>query len=140
MRFLMLMYPGIEQESDWTPSAEAVAAMTAYNQELTEAGILLALDGLHPSSEGARVTFSGGKPTVVDGPFAETKELVGGYWIIQTRDKEEAVAWAARCPTQDGSHLEVRRIFEMSDFPADVQAAGQLSQTPPAQTADNPPH
>src|SRR6202035_1159126 len=96
MRFMMFMYPGLEQEADWQPSAEAVAAMGAYNEELTKAGVLLALDGLHPSSEGARVAFAGGRPTVIDGPFTETKELIGGYWLIQAASKEEAVEWAKR--------------------------------------------
>jgi hypothetical protein len=135
MRFMMFMYPGLEQESDWMPSAEDVAAMGAYNEELTKAGVLLTLDGLHPSSEGARVHFPDDRATVTDGPFAETKELVGGYWIIDVPSKAQAVEWASRCPGSDGCFVEVRRVFEMSDFPADVQAAAELSQEPPEQTA-----
>jgi hypothetical protein len=135
MRFMMFMYPGISDDADWAPSPEDVAAMMAYNEELTKAGALLALDGLHPPSGGARVSVSGGKRTVTDGPFAEAKEIVGGYWIIQAKSKEEAVAWASRCPLDEGSFIEVRQVFEMSDFPEDVQAAaGELSQPPPEQT------
>jgi hypothetical protein len=136
MRFMMFMYPGLEQESDWQPSAEAVAAMNVYNEELTKAGVLLALDGLHPSSEGARVSFSSGRRTVTDGPFTETKELIGGYWLIQAASKEEAVEWATRCPVDGDAMIEVRRVYEMSDFPEDVRAAAALSVTPPEQTAN----
>lgn len=134
MRFMMFMYPGIEDEADWSPSPEAVAAMSKYNEQLTKAGVLLALDGLHPATEGARVSFAGGKPTVTDGPFSEAKEVVGGYWLIQVKDKEEAVQWASRVPASDREMVEVRRVYEMSDFPADVAAAAELSQTPPEQT------
>jgi hypothetical protein len=133
MRFMMFMYPGIE-EASWEPDAEAVAAMGRYNEELTKAGALLALDGLQPASKGARVTFSGGEIMVTDGPFAEAKEVIGGYWIIQARSKEEAVEWASRCPAQD-CMIEVRQVYEMSDFPEDVQAAGELSRQPPEQPA-----
>jgi hypothetical protein len=121
MRFMMLMYPQIS-EADWQPDADAVAAMTKYNEELRKAGVLLALDGLHDSSKGARVAFSEGRTTVTDGPFAEAKELIGGYWVIQARSKEEAVEWAKRCP-QDNCMIEVRQVFEMSDFPPEVRAA-----------------
>jgi hypothetical protein len=137
MRFMMFMYPGIAaaDEAEWEPDAEAVAAMSAYNEQLNKAGILLALDGLHPASEGARVSFTGGKSTVKDGPFTESKELIGGYWLIQARNKEEAVQWASRCPAADGDVIEVRRVYEMSDFPPEVQAAAELSELPPEQTA-----
>ncbi len=121
MRFMMFMYPEITEE-EWTPSAEDVAAMSRYNEELRKAGLLLSLDGLHPPAEGARVSFSGDATTVTDGPFAEAKEVVGGYWLIQARSKEEAVEWASRCPGEDCT-IEVRRVFEMEDFPADVQEA-----------------
>jgi len=125
MRFMMLMIPkGYEKaEPGATPDAKAVAAMMKYNESLQKAGVLLALDGLHPPSAGARVSFSGGKPSVTDGPFTETKETLGGYWIIQVQSKEEAVQWASRCPVSDNAVIEVRRVFEMSDFPADVQKA-----------------
>jgi hypothetical protein len=123
MRFMMFMYPEITEE-EWTPSAEAVAAMGRYNEELRKAGMLLALDGLHPPGEGARVKFGSGgaTPTVTDGPFAEAKEVVGGYWVIQARSKEEAVEWAKRCPGESCT-IEVRRVFELEDFPQDVQEA-----------------
>ncbi|HVP03763.1 MAG TPA: YciI family protein [Solirubrobacteraceae bacterium] len=134
MRFLMLMRPDISDEADWQPSAEDVAAMRRYNEELAQAGALLALDGLHPSSEGARVAFTGATPSITDGPFAEMKEVVGGYWIIRADSKQEAVAWAARCPAREGDVIEVRRIYELSDFPQDVQDAAALSRTPPEQT------
>jgi hypothetical protein len=123
MRFMMLMIPNIPDEADWTPSAEAVAAMTKFNAALTNAGVLLSLDGLQPSSKGARVSFSAGRATVTDGPFTEAKELIGGYWLIQAKSKEEAVAWASRCPAADGDVIEVRQVYEMSDFPPEVQAA-----------------
>jgi hypothetical protein len=136
MRFMMFMYPGVRAEADWQPTPEAVKAMMEYNEELTKAGALLALDGLHHATKGARVAFSGGKPTVTDGPFAEAKEIVGGYWIIDAKSKEEAVEWARRCPADEGDMIEVRQVYEMSDFPADVQAAaGELSQEPPEQTS-----
>jgi hypothetical protein len=97
--------------------------MTKYNEALTKAGVLLALDGLHPPSVGTRVSFSGGKPRVTDGPFAEAKEVIGGYWLIQVKSKAEAVQWASRCPAGDGDVIEVRQVQEMSDFPPDVQKA-----------------
>jgi len=125
MRFMMLMIPkGYEKaEAGAMPSAEMVAKMTKYNQALTKAGVLIALDGLHPASNGARVSFSGGKRTVTDGPFTEAKELLGGYWMIQVKSKQEAVEWASRCPAQDGDVIEVRQVQEMSDFPPEVQKA-----------------
>jgi hypothetical protein len=135
MRFMMIMLPnvpGIDEES-WAPDAEAVAAMGKYNEELTKAGVLLALDGLQPPAKGARVSFAGGSASVTDGPFAEAKELIGGYWMIEVSSKEEAVQWASRCPGADGDTIEVRQVYEMADFPPDVQAAGRLSQEPPAQ-------
>ena len=122
MRFTMFMYPQIE-EADWNPSAEDFVAMGRYNEELRKAGMLLALDGLHPPAEGASVSFDDdGGTKFTDGPFTEAKEVVGGYWVIQARSKEEAVEWAKRCPGR-GCRIEVRRVFEMEDFPEDVQAA-----------------
>jgi hypothetical protein len=125
MRFMMLMIPkGYEKAEPGTmPSAEAVAAMMKYNESLRKAGVLLALDGLHPPSTGVRVSFSGGKPKVTDGPFAEAKEVLGGYWMIQVKSKEEAVEWATRCPASDNEVIEVRQVHEFSEFPADVQEA-----------------
>jgi hypothetical protein len=97
--------------------------MMKFNEELAKAGALIALDGLHPSSKGARIAFAGGKPKVTDGPFTEAKEVIGGYWMIQAKSKEEAVNWAKRCPAADGDVIEIRQVFEMSDFPPDVQRA-----------------
>ena len=116
MRFMMIMYPGAKAEGGSLPDPKAMAAMMKYNEELTKAGVLLALDGLQPTAKGARVRFHAGKPTVTDGPFTETKELVGGYWMIQVKSKEEAVEWARRCPGSDDEMIELRQVFEMSDF------------------------
>ncbi|MEI9899229.1 MAG: YciI family protein [Hyphomicrobium sp.] len=125
MRFMMLMIPkGYESASPGTtPDAKAVEAMMKYNEELQKAGVLLALDGLHPPSMGTRVSFAGGKPTATDGPFAEAKEVIGGYWMIEVRSKEEAVQWAKRCPGSANEIIEVRQVQEMADFPPDVQQA-----------------
>lgn len=125
MRFMMLMIPkGYEKAEPGTlPDAKAVAAMMKYNESLQKAGVLLGLEGLHPPSMGTRITFAGGKPKATDGPFAEAKEVLGGYWMIQVKSKEEAVEWASRCPASDNEIIEVRQVQEMSDFPADVQEA-----------------
>jgi hypothetical protein len=125
MRFMMLMIPkGYENAKPGTmPDAKAVSAMMKYNESLQKAGVLLALDGLHPPSMGARVSFDGGKPQVTDGPFSEAKEVLGGYWMIQVKSKEEAIAWASRCPASGDEIIEVRQVQEFSDFPADVQEA-----------------
>lgn len=125
MRFMMLMIPkGYESAAPGTvPDVKAVEAMMKYNEELQKAGVLLALDGLHPPSMGARVSFHEGKPKVVDGPFAEAKEVLGGYWMIQVRSKEEAIEWAKRCPAGDNEVIEIRQVQELSDFPEDIQQA-----------------
>jgi hypothetical protein len=125
MRFMMLMIPkGYEKAAAGEmPDAKLVAAMMKYNESLQKAGVLLALDGLHPPSMGARVSFAGGKPTITDGPFAEAKEVIGGYWMIQVKSKAEALEWAARCPASDDEVIEVRQVQEFADFPADVQEA-----------------
>jgi hypothetical protein len=125
VRFMMLMIPkGYETAVPGTlPDAKAVAAMMKYNESLQQAGVLLALDGLHPPAMGARVSFAGGKPKVIDGPFPEAKEVVGGYWMIQVRSKEEAVEWARRCPGSENEVIEIRQVQEMSDFPPDVRVA-----------------
>lgn len=136
MRFTMFMLPGgeLRETGEWeAPSADDVGRMGRYNEELTQAGILLALDGLHPPSKGARVSLADGAKKVVDGPFAEAKEVVGGYWVIDVKSKEEAVEWASRCPLGEGDVIEVRQVYEMSDFPEEVQAAAELSQAPPEQ-------
>src|SRR6185295_3883085 len=109
-------------EEDWSPSTDDVAAMNRYNVELREAGMLLALDGLRPPSEGASVVFEGREARVVDGPFAEAKEVVGGFWIIQARSKEEALEWAKRCPGVD-CRVELRPIVELEDLPPEIQQA-----------------
>jgi hypothetical protein len=125
MRFMMLVIPkGYESaRPDAVPEADAVAKMMKYNEDLANAGVLLSLDGLKPPAAGARVSFAGGKPKVTDGPFAEAKECVGGYWMIQVKSKEEAIEWAKRAPMGDNEIIEVRQVQEMADFPADVQAA-----------------
>ena len=125
MRFMMLMIPkGYENAAAGTmPDAEAVAAMMKYNESLQEAGILLSLDGLHPPAMGARITFSGGKPSVSHGPFKDVKEVLGGYWMIQVNSLEEAISWASRCPASDNDIIEIRQVQEFTDFPADVQEA-----------------
>jgi hypothetical protein len=127
MRFMMLMIPkGYEDARPGTmPEADAVAAMMKYNQSLHEAGVLISLDGLHPPSMGARVSFAGGKPRVTDGPFAEVKEVLGGYWMINVASKEEAIDWATRCPASGNEVIEVRQVQEMEDFPPDVKAAAR---------------
>jgi hypothetical protein len=125
MRFMMLMIPrGYETAPPGTmPPADAVAAMMKYNEELEKAGVLLSLDGLHPPSMGARVSFRGGKASVTDGPFIETREVLGGYWMIDVASKEEAVRWASRCPGGDNEVIEIRQVQEFEDFPEDVQRA-----------------
>ena len=123
MRFMMLMIPEVYSKPvspGFKPDPAAVAEMGKYNEELAKAGILLALDGLQPTSKGARVRFSGSKRTVIDGPFAEAKEVLGGYWMIQVKSKEEAVEWARRCPAAPGDKIEIRQVFEMSDFGPEV--------------------
>jgi hypothetical protein len=123
MRFMMIMFPkGYENaKPDTVPELKAMEAMRKYNEQLQKAGVLLALDGLTPPSAGARVTFKDGKSRVTDGPFSEAKEVVGGYWMIQVKSREEALEWASRIPGKDSEMVEVRRVMEITDFPADVQ-------------------
>lgn len=125
MRFMMLMIPkGYESAPPGVElPVDRVEAMMKYNESLQKAGVLLALDGLHPPSMGARVSFAGGKPKVIDGPFAEAKEVLGGYWMIDVRSKEEAIEWAKRCPGAENEVIEIRRVQEMSDFPEEVRKA-----------------
>jgi hypothetical protein len=121
VRFMMLMIPkGYEKAAPGAmPDAKAIAAMMKYNESLRKAGVLLSLEGLHPPSMGARVSFSGGKPRVTDGPFAEAKEVLGGYWMIQVNSREEAIEWAKRCPGSENETIEIRQVQEISDFPAE---------------------
>jgi hypothetical protein len=125
MRFMMLMIPlGYETAPpDVKLDPERMAAMMKYNQALKDAGVLITLDGLHPPSVGARVSFAGGKPVVTDGPFTEAKEVLGGYWMIDVKSREEAIGWAKRCPASGNEIIEIRQVQELSDFPADVQEA-----------------
>ena len=119
MRFMIMVKATQDSEAGVLPSTELLAAMGKYNEELAEAGILLAGDGLRPSSKGARVRFSGSKRTVVDGPFAETKELVAGFWIWKVKSKEEAIEWVKRCPNPmpgEESVIEIRPVYEAEDF------------------------
>lgn len=127
MRFMLLVMPANYGSAapTATPSPEAVAKMMDFNKSLQQAGVLLALDGLHPPATGARVSYQDGQPTVTDGPFPEAKEVVGGYWIIQVRSRQEAIEWAKRAPMSNTEIIEVRQIHEMSDFPEDVQQATQ---------------
>jgi hypothetical protein len=127
MRFMMLMIPkGYETAAPDAVKgldAKRVEAMMAYNKALEQAGVLVTLDGLHPPATGARVSFHGGTPRVTDGPFAESKEVVGGYWMIRVGSRQEAIEWAKRCPATDNEVIEVRQVQEMEDFSADVQKA-----------------
>jgi len=136
MKFMMMMIPRVYQPATpgseragegFAPPAEAVAKMMKFNEELTKAGALIGLDGLHPILKGARVAFGAGKPIVTDGPYIESKEVVGGYWLLQAKSKEEAVESARRYPAADGDVIEIRQVFEVSDFPYNVK-----------QAADNP--
>jgi hypothetical protein len=129
MRFMMMIFPSEKSEvGTGMPEAESVAVMMKYNESLAKAGVLLTLDGLHPTARGARVTWDEtGRPIVTDGPFAETREIIGGYWMLQVKSREEAIEWARRVPSRDVRKIELRQVFEMTDFPADVQ-----------QAADNP--
>jgi hypothetical protein len=118
MRFMVIVKATNDSEAGEMPSTELLAAMGKYNEELVKAGIMLAGEGLHPSSKGARVRFSGPKRTVIDGPFAETKELIAGYWIWQVRSLDEAIEWVKRCPNpmNGDSDIEIRQVFEAEDF------------------------
>ena len=134
MKFTMFMIPRVYQPDTppgeragegFAPPAEAVAKMMKFNEELAKAGALISLDGLHPPGKGARVKFVNKQPVVTDGPFIESKEVVGGYWLIQAKSKEEAVEWAKRCPAADGDVIEIRQVFDVSDFPPNVRKAAE---------------
>ena len=123
MRFMVMVKANSDTEAGVMPSEQLLTDMGQYNEELVKAGVLLAAEGLHPSSKGARVRFSGGKRSVIDGPFSETKELVAGFWLIQVKSKEEAIEWVKRCPNPMGpgveSEIEIRQVFEAEDFGAE---------------------
>jgi hypothetical protein len=125
MRFMMLMIPlGYENAPPGVElDPERVAAMMKYNEALKDAGVLITLDGLHPPSMGARVSFATGAPVVTDGPFAESKEVLGGYWMIEVKSREEAIAWAKKCPAGPSEIIEIRQVQEMADFSEEVQKA-----------------
>ena len=125
MRFMMVViHPeGTSPPTDAGLFADELAKMGRYNEELMKAGVLLALDGLHPQSAAVRVTFDGGRANAKDGPFAEAKEVVGGYWLIQVKSKQEAVEWAMRCPMNEHGTIEIRQVQEFEEFPQEVQEA-----------------
>ena len=132
MRFMMLMIPKVYQGANgskvgagFTPSEEAVSRMMQYNEELARSGALLAGEGLEPPAKAVRVSFSAGKAAVSDGPFAEAREVLGGYWLIRAGSREEAVAWARRVPAEDGDLIEVRQVFENEDFPPEVRKVAE---------------
>lgn len=138
MRFMLIVKATPESEAGKMPRTELLEAMGKFNEELVNAGVLLAGEGLHPSSRGARVHFSGNKRTVIDGPFSETKELIAGFWLIQVKSLDEAIEWVKRCPNpmESDSDIEIRRVFEMEDFGAELtpelreqeaRIAGQLA-------------
>ena len=118
MRFMIIVKANKDTEAGVLPSEEELTAMTKYNEELVKAGVMLAGEGLQPSSKGARVKFSGSKRTVVDGPFSEAKELIAGFWLFDVKSKEEAIEWVKRCPNPTGaeSEIEIRQVFEAADF------------------------
>jgi hypothetical protein len=122
MRFMAIVKANKDSEAGVLPSKEMLAAMGKFNEEMVKAGVLLAGEGLQPSSKGARVKFSGPTRTVIDGPFTESKELIGGFWLLQVKSKEEAIEWIKRSPNPfDGeSEIEIRQVFEVSDFPAEI--------------------
>ena len=130
MRFMLLVLPKVYEKADanFVPPAELIAKMGKFNKSMSDAGVLLSMDGLHPPAKATRIAFGADKPRLIDGPFTESKELIGGYWIIQVRSKDEAVEWARRAPMLDGDIIEVRQVQEMADFPADVQAAAGIKK------------
>ncbi len=124
MRFMVIVKANKDSEAGVLPSAELLAAMGQYNEELAKAGVLLAAEGLHPSAKGVRVRFSGQKRTVIDGPFTETKELIAGFWLMQARSKEEVIEWVKRAPSPSPGEpeVEIRQVFEADDFGAQLTA------------------
>jgi hypothetical protein len=119
MRFMMLLKANKRTEAGEMPDEKLIASMMKYNEEMVNAGVLLAGEGLHPSAKGARITFAGGKPTVTEGPFGEAKDLIAGFWMIQVKSKDEAIEWAMRCPDPHGTgdgEIELRQVFDAADF------------------------
>lgn len=130
MRFMVIVKASKDSEAGVMPDEKILAEMGAFNEEMTKAGVLLAADGLHPSSKGARVRFSGSKRTVIDGPFAETKELIAGFWILQVKNLEEAIEWIKRAPNPhpgQETDVEIRQVFELEDF-AEVMPAEEMER------------
>src|SRR5271165_4956158 len=121
MRFMMLLPAPAYALEQGPPTKELVIAMWKYNDDMTKAGVMLAAEGLHPPSKGKRLRVSGGKPVITDGPFAEAKEVIAGFWIIQVKSQEEAIEWAKRCPLPEGGVMEIRQVFEECDFPPELQ-------------------
>ncbi|HVX80979.1 MAG TPA: YciI family protein [Devosiaceae bacterium] len=128
MRFMMIVKASPESEAGIMPSSELIAAMGRYNEQLIQAGVLLAAEGLQASSQGARVKMERGKLTVTDGPFAETKELIAGFWLIDVKSKDEALEWVKRIPFEEGQEIELRKVFEASDFPVDSVSEEHLAK------------
>ena len=120
MRFMMQVRANKNSEAGVLPSKELIAAMGKFNEDMVKAGVLLAGEGLHASSKGARIAFSGGKPTMTSGPFADPRELIAGFWLIRVKSKDEAIEWASRCPFADGEVIEIRQVVEASDFPPEI--------------------
>jgi hypothetical protein len=128
MRFMMIVKASKESEAGALPSKELVAAMGKFNEEMIKAGVMLSGEGLHPSSKGARIAYAGQKRTVTDGPFSQPGELIAGFWVIKVKSKQEAMEWASRVPFTNGEVVEVRQIFEASDFPAGEQSGRAAQQ------------
>ncbi len=142
MRFMLLLIPGDDGDAmpDTRSDAEAVAEMAAYHQRLHEAGVLVALDGLHPASAGARVSFASGEATVIDGPFDGTSDVLGGYWMIEVASREDAIAWATRCPAAGSEVIEVRQVQEFAELPPELQrtVTGELDEQGDGSLATDP--
>ena len=121
MRFMMMLPAPVDVLENWQPTKEVVGAMRKFSDDMRKAGVLLSAEGLHPTSKGTRIRVSGGRRTVTDGPFAEAKEVIAGFWMIQVKSKDEAVEWANRCPLEENGLIEVRQVFEAHDFPPDLR-------------------
>ena len=121
MRFMMSLPAPVEMQENFTPTAELFAAMRKYSDDMRKAGVLLLAEGLHPSSKATRIKVSSGKRVVTDGPFTEAKEMIAGFWLIQVKSREEALEWANRCPLSEGEIVEIRPVFENTDFPPELR-------------------